>query len=408
MFKIFIKNFQKLSNSNKSMIYLMWIYSIWWIISWIFINIYVFQLNKEILDVLYYNLVFVTSTFLWFSLLWYLMSILGKNIKKLYYISYILFISSFLFLFIFNNSLFSIFLFGIIYWFWNWSFWCAVHTQELINIKDNKRDLYSSSISVWTNIISIFIPLLVSLIFFLSKNTFNIDWYLILFLILPLLYLTSFLFIRNIENYTPSKITKKDIYNFFDFKKYKFWLLYIFWVALYHWISFFIWAIIAIHLLKSEINVWLFEWIISIISTILLIFVANKRNSNNRVKIMWYLILFISINYIIFILNFNVFWYIIFTLIWILLWPLYRVSEHVYDLKIMDSIKLKWSDFFPAMILREVILWIWRLITILIILYISIYSWFELESILKIWILLIPFFMFIAWISIYLHLKYEN
>lgn len=407
MFQNFLNSFHKLPNSNKSMIFLMWIYSIWWIIWWLFINIYVFQLNKEILEVLYYNLLFITSTFLWFSLLWYIMSLYRKDIKILYYVSYILFIISFLSLFFFHGALLSIFIFGMIYWLWNWAFWCAVHTQELVHIQDEKRDLYSSSIAAWSNTISIVIPLFVSFIFFLSDNMFQIDGYIILFLILPLLYLTSFLFIKNIESYTPSQITKKDVYNFFNLKKYKFWLLYIFWVALYHGLTFFIWAIIAIYLLKSEINVWLFEGIMSIISTILLIFIANKRNSHNRIKIMGYLIWLIAINYLIFVFNFNIFWYIIFTLLWIILWPLYRVSEHVYDLKIMDSIKLPWSDFYPAMILREVLLWIWRLITVWILLYIALYSGLDLESILKIWILFIPIFMFIAWVSIYFHLKYE-
>jgi len=408
MFKKFIDSFNKLPDSNKSMIFLMWIYLIWWIIWWLFINIYIFQLNNEILEVLYYNLVLFTSRFVWFSLLWYLMSVFRKDIKLLYYVSYILFTISFLSLFIFKNYIFSIFLFGIIYWLWSWTFRCAVHTQELVNINDEKRDLYSSLISAGTNVISVIIPLFVSLVFFLSDTTFNVDWYLILFLILPILYLVSFIFIRNIESYVPSKITKKDLYNFFDFKKYKFWLLYIFWVALYHWLTFFLLAIIAIYLLKSEVNVWLFEWIISFISTILLIFIANKRNSNNRIKIMWYLVWFIFLNYLIFAFNFNIFWYIIFTLIWIILWPLYRVSEHVYDLKIMDSIKLDWSDFYPAMILRVFVLWIWRLIIIWIFIYISIFSWLELDYILRFWIILIPVFMFIAWWSIYLHLKYEK
>lgn len=123
---------------------------------------------------------------------------------------------------------------------------------------------------------------------------------------------------------------------------------------------------------------------------------------------MLYLSILISINYIIFAFNFNIYGYFIFTLIWIILWPLYRVSEHVYDLKIMDSIKLKWSDFFPAMILREVLLWIWRIAVILLILYITIYSKQNLETILIIWLSLIPIFLIIARISIYMHLKYEE
>jgi hypothetical protein len=35
-----------------------------------------------------------------------------------------------------------------------------------------------------------------------------------------------------------------------------------------------------------------------------------------------------------------------------------RISEHVYDLALMDNIKTHNSDFYPAMILREVVLWL--------------------------------------------------
>ena len=58
MLKNFLKNFKKLPDSNKSMIYLMWIYSAGGIIAGIFINIYVFSFNKEIIDVLLYNAIF--------------------------------------------------------------------------------------------------------------------------------------------------------------------------------------------------------------------------------------------------------------------------------------------------------------------------------------------------------------
>jgi len=61
MLKKFIKKFKKLPDSNKSMIYLMWIYGAGSIIGSLFVNIYIFSFNKEILDVLYYNLIFMIS-----------------------------------------------------------------------------------------------------------------------------------------------------------------------------------------------------------------------------------------------------------------------------------------------------------------------------------------------------------
>lgn len=407
MFAKFIKNFQDLPLSNKSMVYLMWIYGMGWVIGWLFVNIYIFKLNKEIIDVIYYNLVFFTFSFFWFSLIGYIISLLKKDIKNMYYFSYILFIISFLFLLFFNQNMTMILFFASIYGLGNGAFRCAVHTQELVHIADNKRDLYSSSIHAGATIIGILMPIIVAFVFYIS-DLINYNGYIILFLFLPILYMTSFLFIKNIESYIPKKVKKSDVINFFNFKKYKFWLLYIIWVSLYQWIWFITWATISIYLLKTEINVGLFEGIISILSTIIVVFLAHKRTENNRIKIMWYLSIFLSLNYLMFVWNFTIFWYFIYTLIWIIIWPLFRVSEHVYDLKIMDTIKLKWSDFFPAMILREVLLWIGRIIVMWIVLYISFYSSLDLKNILRVGISLMPLFLALTWVSIYLHLKLED
>jgi uncharacterized membrane protein YgaE (UPF0421/DUF939 family) len=77
-------------------------------------------------------------------------------------------------------------------------FWCAVHTQELVNIEDKTRDVYSSIISSGKNIINIVIPLLISALFFTINKFFDFSPYIVLFLILPIIYALSFLFIHNI------------------------------------------------------------------------------------------------------------------------------------------------------------------------------------------------------------------
>lgn len=406
MFKTFLSNFKKLPESNKAMIYLMWIYNAGWIIATVFINIYVFSLNKEILDVFYYNIVFLTGIFIGFSLIGFIMSVFQKNIKNMYYLAYSFYIIAFLLIFLFQWYLW-IYLFATIFWLWFWMFWCAVHTQELVNIEDKTRDIYSSIISSWKNIINIVMPILISAIFFIVGRYFDFSAYILLFLLLPIVYAISFLFIKDIWNYTPSKIKKIDIKNFFNLKKYLFGQLYFLSVWIYQWIFWAIFPIIAITLLKTEINVWLFEWIIWIFSTFIIIFLSSKRKIENRVKIMWILSVLLFINLSIFAFNFNIIWYIIFTLIALILNPLYRVSEHVFDLKLMDTIKAKWSDFYPAMILREFSLWIWRILIILIFIFL-VNNWVELESILKIGLFGTGIFFMLAWGSIALHMKLEN
>ena len=48
--------------------------------------------------------------------------------------------------------------------------------------------------------------------------------------------------------------------------------------------------------------------------------------------------------------------------------PINRVSQHVIDLKTMDGMAHSASDFYPAMILRDVALWGWRTAAALILL----------------------------------------
>lgn len=227
MIKSFIQTFDKLPKSNKAMVYLMWIFYAWSLISNIFVNIYVFKINNSLFDSIIYNIIFISSKILWFSWIWYIMSLLKKDIKNMYYVWYIFFILSFILLLIFKWNIYSTYIFWLFYWLWAWSFRMAVHSQELKNIKNETRDFYSSSISTWKNLISIIIPILVAFIFFLW-DLFKFDWYFVLFFILPFVYITSFLFINKIDSYIPKKIRKIDIKNFFNLKKYFFWHLYFF------------------------------------------------------------------------------------------------------------------------------------------------------------------------------------
>ena len=58
-------------------------------------------------------------------------------------------------------------------------FRCAVHTQELVNIEDKTRDIYSSIISSGMNIINIIMPLIISAIFFVVAKYFDFSAYII-------------------------------------------------------------------------------------------------------------------------------------------------------------------------------------------------------------------------------------
>ena len=146
------------------------------------------------------------------------------------------------------------YIFGILFGLGNGTFWNAVHTQELKNIENQNRDFYSSSISAGQNIISIVVPFLVALIFYVT-DLYRMDGYWILFEILPIVYLFSFIFIHHIDSYFPPKITRKDVSNFFDLKKYKFGHLYFLLRGMSHGFIFCTMPIITITMLKNEVNI---------------------------------------------------------------------------------------------------------------------------------------------------------
>ncbi len=406
MIKLFLQNFRKLPESNKAMVYLMWIYSVWALIAYTFINIYVFKIHNSFKDIIIYNILLFTSNFFWFSIIWWIMSILKKNIKNLFYIAYLFFILSFLSLFIFKQN--AIYIFWILYWLWNGSFRCAVHTQELKNIEDINRDFYSSSISAWRNILQIITPLLISLIFYIT-NILNFDWYLILFLTLPALYLSSFFIIKKIDSYTPKKITLLDFKNFFNFKKYKFWHLYfLVWWWLIRSLEMVLIPIISIVLLKNEINIGLFQWILTILSTYVVINLSSKRNKNTRLKYFFIISILIFISNITLWLYFSLSIFVFFSLATILLSPIFRVSEHVYDLELMDYIKTDDNDFYPAMIMRDFVTWIWRILALIILYILLESSTIDTINILKSWLILRWFFIILTPFTILLRQKYEK
>lgn len=115
-----------------------------------------------------------------------------------------------------------------------------------------------------------------------------------------------------------------------------------------------------------------------------------------------------SIEIILYFLILSLVWFFIYSLISLLIWPIYRVSEHVYDLRSMDFIKHWDSDFFPAMILREFILIIWRLIPIILLIFILNLWNFSNNNLLIfiLWTILLG--QFLAFISIYIFEKKNN
>ncbi len=371
--KDFLQAFSSLSKAHSSMVYLMWIYFVGVIVSTTFVNIYVFQLASSYTHVLIFNLITFTSSAIWFVSVGILYSLLQRNVSEMYYIGYVFFMLSFVVLFLFPYNLYASYIYGVFYGVAAGTYWNAVHSQELKNIGDTSRDFYSSSISAGSNLISVFVPLLISWLFILW-DSISFDAYTALFLFLPCLYWVSFLFIKNIPEYIPKKINISDIFECFHLK-YKYWNAYLLSSWAKHWLVKTSVAIASIMLLKSEINIGLLQWFLAFISSYVVIYFWLKRNIWNRLRYFFYICIFLSSLYFLLAASFNIYTFLLFSF-WILfLFPMYRVSAHTYDLAVMDNNKsTKDQDFYPKMLWREILLIIsrgWSILSMLLILYLT-------------------------------------
>ena len=403
----FFSTFSKLPKSNKSMVYLMWIYFVGVIISTTFVNIYVFQLQQSYLDVLVFNLITFVASAIWFVWMWVLFSILQRNISQMYYIWYVLFILGFLILFIFPYNLIWSYVFWFLYWLATWIYWNAVHSQELKNISDNARDFYSSSISAWSNIISVVIPLIISWLFFLGDKI-QFDAYNILFILLPIIYSVSFFFIKNIPVYIPKRVEWKDIFSCLNMKKYPYANMYLLFSWSKHGLAKTAIAVTSILLLKTEINIWVFQWILAFFSSYVVIHFGLRRKAWNRFKFFSIICSAMICLYLLLAWFFNIYTFLFFSVLNLFLFPMYRVSAHTYDLIIMDTVKSWDHDFYPMMLWREILLLISRAWSIILMIMFLMFTDFSDLNILRASLVFVWVSLFWEVVSIYLWGKYEK
>jgi hypothetical protein len=390
--KEFLSHFKKLDKVHRNLIYFMWTYFLGFNSGNIFINIYIYNYFWNIEWLITYNLIFYTFCFLAFATSWLFLSNLKISFKWSFIIWIFSFILSVLTLFVFEtwNNI-TLYLYSVLNWIWLWMFWCWVHTYELWYIEVGKRDFYSSSSFMGKTIITIGFPLIWSLIFYLVGESFTFISYTILFVILILAYLSSFLFLRNLPDYYAKKVRIKNILNKFD-RREIFQNLFFLFDSISNSLIIILNPIIVIFLLKTEVNVWIFEWIIWVISVLVMWLLSTKRNEKNRLKIMLYFSLLMFISLILFGFYISVIWLVVFKLLVLIFKPGVDISIKVFNMKYMWDLEKENNQFLSKVIYRELIIAIWRILILIPLLLVVRFSGLDTT-------LIIRYFLIICWIS---------
>ena len=361
MYEKTISRFKKLPEVTKSMIFIFWVYEFVQTIVHVFLNIYVFLETGDLMSLVIYNFVFITGIAIGFWVWGIIVAQKQLSMRFNYLKSFVIYFLSFMLL-LFATKSFSVLLgFALLNGLALGIFWLGVHTFEMLFVTDKDRDFYSSMVSAGGQIFKVLSPAISVLLFWVSKDVLGKDPFFLLFIVLPFVYLLAIPFLFKLPDFTPPKILKSDWKYLRENKKLKNVRSYVFWTG-FDWSIFsIILPIIAIGVLGNVINVGIFETLVGFLAFISIVVLSHTRHAGNRITILKrssYGMLFGVICLSLY--HQSIYFYIAYSLIFIFLMPIFRVSHHVLDLKSIDLFKGTRDHFYPGLLYRDFILYVCR------------------------------------------------
>ena len=239
-------------------------------------------------------------------------------------------------------------------------FWLTIHTYELMESRDHERDIYSTFLSAGDQILTLASPAFATLLIWLSHNL-GLGEFTLLFLVTPPIFLLGLPSLGALKDYRPEPIARRDLVHFVADRRNQAAQVYLMGGAASHILSNALIPLAAITVLGSALNVGGFNTVFAFAGALALLAVGSRRRPENRLAILGLSsIALISLDLM---LGFSLtlVTLIVYTIGTSIMQPVMRVSQHVIDLKTMDGMAHGASDFYPAMILRDVALWVWRM-----------------------------------------------
>lgn len=370
-YTMFKNNILKLDKQTNSIVKIMFFYNFSSIVLNTFFGVIIFQLNNSLLELLIYSLIMIFVSDFSFFIFGVFSSYFKLNMKN-YLFSIITNTLSYIWLIFFHNNILDFYIFGILHGVSIGTYWLSLHTYELSHTKNENRDFYVSAISVGTQILNLTVPFLSTIIFYFSLKLFNNE-YLLLFYIIPLIYMFSLLPLKNIKEFHPNNIYFKELIKNLLSKEAKIISLYTFFDSFKFGNLIVLNSYITISALKSLLNIGIAVTIFSLITIFLTAVISNYINENNRLITMFIGVVGIIFAYLPLYFEVNIYTFAWWSLLLIIFNPFYEITSRVINLYSMEKLIVN-NSFYTGMLYRTVILWFGRVFSLglFIILYLMI------------------------------------
>jgi len=355
-----IANFQKLRRPVRSLVFLFWIYSFTGALIGVFTQIFLYQRFADITLNVYATQVFFTGIMVGFVILGYIASLLRRNIKNGFLASFLV-IGSSVTVLLFSSTIevayFAMFLNGI----GQGLFWLTIHTFELAETKSHERDFYSSLLTAGGQLSLVAGPALATVLIWFSENILAWDTFTVLFILTPFCYLLGLFCFSDIQDYYPKAARWADLKHFFSERKNLVSQLYLLGGNIGVVAGGVIPPLAILLILGGAVNVGVYNTLFALFSAICVLSLVRYRTTSNRLYIFGIATVILALATILFGFYFGLFFLIIYTITQGILAPILRVSAHVIDLETMESIGRSDSDFYSTMLLRDLSLFVWRI-----------------------------------------------
>lgn len=361
-YTMFKENILKLDKQTSSIVSIMFFYNFSSIVLNTFFGVIIFGLNNSLLDLLIYSLIMIFVSDFSFFIFGLLTSFFKLNMKKNYLFSIIINTLSYIWLIFFHSDIIDFYIFGILHGLSIGTYWLSLHTYELSHTKNKNRDFYVSVISVGTQVLNLAVPFLSTIIFYFSLKVFNNE-YLLLFYIIPFIYMFSLLPLKNINEFSSEKIYFKQLIKKLFSKEAKIISLYTFFDSFKFGNLIVLNSYITITALKSLLNIGIAATLFSIITIFLTAILSNYINQNNRLITMLVGVIGIIFAYLPLYFDINIYTFAWWSLLLIIFNPFYEITSRLINLYSMEKLKIN-NSFYTGMLYRTIILWFGRVFSL--------------------------------------------
>lgn len=361
MFGKTLARVKTLRPSVRSLLYLYWINAFTTGLTGVFIQIFLYEKFTNLSLNVLATLFLFTGIMLGFTIPGYMTALLRLNSKGGFFWSFIITgisIVALLYITTVTSAMLTMLLWG----FGQGIFWLTVNTFELTETKDAERDFYSSVLNSGNQILLLLGPACATMLIWLSGVVLHIGSFTLLFTFTPAVYLLGFFCFSTIRDYRPSPIEWADVSHFFIDRRNQYSQLYTGGMGFQQTLGITVPPLVTLFILGTPLRVGLYSTVFAIFSAVCILAVAHYRTQSNRLRIygLTTLGLTIAISVLSYLFSFT--GLIIYTLLEGIFTPLNNVSSHVVDLASME-IGRKNRDFYATMILRDLSLWFWRMLS---------------------------------------------